>query len=83
MIQNDFFFQYGADAFIVDIHGRTPLQCAQGDCIQILQTLTNNNTDLQTKPTSISPQHNTLPRQQRPPASSPAPPYDKLPSTVI
>ncbi|CAF3727394.1 unnamed protein product [Rotaria sp. Silwood1] len=78
---------YGADAFAIDSNGRTPLQCAQGDCIQILQTLTNNNTDLHTnsqqiKPTSISPQHSTIPRQ-RPPASSPGPPYDKLPSTVI
>ncbi|CAF5191814.1 unnamed protein product, partial [Rotaria magnacalcarata] len=36
----------------------------------------------QIKPISISPQHNTIPRQ-RPPASSPGPPYDKLPSTVI
>ena len=68
-------------------------QCAQGDCIQILQTLTNNNhhhhhhPDVQPNPqqiklASISPQNNTLSRQ-RPPASSPAPPYDKLPSTVI
>ncbi|CAF3784038.1 unnamed protein product [Rotaria magnacalcarata] len=78
---------YGGDAFAVDNNGRTPLQCAQGDCIQILQTLTNNNVDLhmnsqQIKPISISPQHNTIPRQ-RPPASSPGPPYDKLPSTVI
>ncbi|CAF3262863.1 unnamed protein product [Rotaria sp. Silwood2] len=78
---------YGADAFAIDSNGRTPLQCAQGDCIQVLQTLTNNNTDSHTnsqqiKPTSISPQHSTIPRQ-RPPASSPGPPYDKLPSTVI
>ncbi|CAF3501843.1 unnamed protein product [Rotaria socialis] len=78
---------YGGDAFAVDNNGRTPLQCAHGDCIQILQTLTNNNVDLhmnsqQIKPISISPQHNTIPRQ-RPPASSPGPPYDKLPSTVI
>lgn len=82
-------FQYGADAFIVDSNGRTPLQCAQGDCIQILQTLTNNNIDSypngqQIKIPSISPQNNTLPRQRQPqPTSSPAPPYDKLPSTVI
>jgi hypothetical protein len=80
-------FQYGADPFAVDGNGRTPLQCAQGDCIQVLQTLTNNNTDFhsnsqQQKPPSISPQHSTIPRQ-RPPASSPGPPYDKLPSTVI
>lgn len=35
------------------------------------------------KISAISPvQHTTLPRQ-RPPAASPAPPYDKLPSTVI
>ena len=80
-------FQYGADPFAVDGNGRTPLQCAQGDCIQVLQTLTNNNTDLhpncqQLKSTSISPQNSTLSRP-RPPATSPGPPYDKLPSTVI
>ncbi len=84
----NFIFQYGADAFTVDSNGRTPLQCAQGDCIQILQTLTNNNTDShpnnqQIKLTSISPQHSTLPRQRPLPTASPAPPYDKLPSTVI
>jgi hypothetical protein len=61
----------------LDSHGRTALQCASGDCIQVLQTLTNNNTDNQQQL-----KQNTLPRQ-RPPASSPAPPYDKLPSTVI
>ncbi|CAF0838528.1 unnamed protein product [Adineta ricciae] len=78
---------YGADAFSADSNGRTPLQCAQGDCIQVLQTLTNNNSDLhlnpqQLKTTSVSPQQNTLNRP-RPPATSPGPPYDKLPSTVI
>ncbi|CAF1959252.1 unnamed protein product [Rotaria magnacalcarata] len=75
---------YGADPFLVDSHGRTPLQCANGDCVQVLQTLTNNhlNSQQQSKQTAISPQHGTLPRQ-RPPASSPAPPYDKLPSSVI
>ncbi|CAF3726435.1 unnamed protein product [Rotaria sordida] len=76
---------YGADPFIMDNHGRTPLQCAHGDCLQVLQTLTNNHTNShqqQLKQTTISPQHSTLPRQ-RPPASSPAPPYDKLPSSVI
>ncbi|CAF1573018.1 unnamed protein product, partial [Adineta steineri] len=77
---------FGADPFITDTNGRTPLQCANGDCIRILQTLTNNQTDFQQqqlKQTIISPQQSTLSRQQRPPASSPAPPYDKLPSTVI
>ncbi|CAF3961234.1 unnamed protein product [Rotaria sp. Silwood2] len=75
---------YGADPFVKDSHGRTPLQCANGDCLQVLQTLTNNHTNSQPqlKQTTISPQHSTLPRQ-RPPASSPAPPYDKLPSSVI
>jgi len=64
----------------LDSNGRTALQCAHGDCIQVLQTLTNNHTDSQQP--IISPQQGTLSRQ-RPPASSPAPPYDKLPSTVI
>ncbi len=77
-------FQYGADPFLLDSNGRTALQCANGDCIQVLQTLTNNNTDSQQqlKQQIISPQQSTLPRQ-RPPPASPAPPYDKLPSTVI
>jgi len=77
-------FQYGADPFLLDSNGRTALQCANGDCIQVLQTLTNNNTDSQQqlKQQIISPQQSTLPRQ-RPPPTSPAPPYDKLPSTVI
>jgi hypothetical protein len=61
----------------LDNNGRTPLQCANGDCIQVLQTLTNNHTESQQQL-----KQNTLPRQ-RPPVSSPAPPYDKLPSTVI
>jgi hypothetical protein len=82
------FFQYGADPFVLDSNGRTALQCANGDCIQVLQTLTNNHTDShqQFKQTTISPQHSTLPRP-RPAAaassSTSAPPYDKLPSTVI
>jgi len=75
---------YGADPFILDINGRTPLQCANGDCIQVLQNLTNNHIDSQQqlKQPIISPQQSTLPRQ-RPPVSSSGPPYDKLPSTVI
>jgi hypothetical protein len=63
----------------MDNNGRTPLQCANGDCIRVLQTLTNNQTDFQQQ---LKQTTSTLPRQ-RPPASSPAPPYDKLPSTVI
>ncbi|CAF1106197.1 unnamed protein product [Adineta ricciae] len=76
---------YGADPFAVDSNGRTPLQCANGDCIRVLQTLINNQTDFQQQfkqPTNSFSQQSTLSRQ-RPPASSPAPPYDKLPSTVI
>ena len=76
-------FQYGADPFLLDNNNRTALQCATGDCIQLLQTLTNNQLDNQQQQASIvSPQQNTLPRQ-RLPTTSPAPPYDKLPSTVI
>jgi hypothetical protein len=74
----------GADPFVLDSNGRTALQCANGDCIQVLQTLTNNQTDSQ--PSIISPQQGTLSRQRPPPTpstSSPGPPYDKLPSTVI
>jgi len=79
---------YGVDPFALNSNGQTPLQCAQGDCLTILQTLTNNHQDCPTVKSStnaiISPQHNTLPRQRAAaPAASPAPPYDKLPSTVI
>lgn len=80
---------YGADPFALNSNGCTPLQCAQGDCIQVLQTLTNNHSDFsmqnnQTKSTTLPSQNNTLPRQKPPAATtSPAPPYDKLPSTVI
>lgn len=81
--------KYGADPFALNSNGCTPLQCAQGDCIQVLQTLTNNHSDFsmqnnQTKSTTLPSQNNTLPRQKPPAATtSPAPPYDKLPSTVI
>lgn len=60
--------QHGADPFALDSHSRSPLQCAHGDCIQVLQTLTNNRLDC-SRPLK--------------PSQSPAPPYDKLPSTVI
>lgn len=68
--------QYGAEPFAPNASGSTPLQCAQGDCIQVLQTLTNNQTD-------FVPANNTFPRPRAPATSPPGPPYDKLPSTVI
>jgi len=66
----------GADPFVVDSNGRTTLQCANGDCVRFIESLTTNRSDWEKHSKTISP-------LSRLPTSSSAPPYDKLPSTVI